>query len=68
MAITNPVVNKVFNDLDAYRDFCRFEGDGRVFDEKALYNNRDYNWQAYLKFQNKKAYQDRNKKYNNKQR
>ena len=31
MAITNPVINKVFNDLDAYRDYCRFEGSGRVF-------------------------------------
>ena len=50
MAITNPVVKKVFDDLDAYRDFCRFEGDGRVFDERSLYNSRDYNWQAYERF------------------
>jgi hypothetical protein len=47
MAITNSVVKKVFDDLDSYRDFCRFEGSGRVFDERALYNSRDYNWQAY---------------------
>ena len=25
---------KVFNDLDAYRDYCRFEG--KVYNEKAL--------------------------------
>ena len=25
MTIKNPVVNKVFNDLDAFRDYCRFE-------------------------------------------
>ncbi len=50
MAITNPVINKVFKDLDAYRDFCRFEGEGRVFDEKALYNRRDRNWQDYENF------------------
>ena len=50
MTITNPVVNKVFNDLDAYRDYCRFEG--RVFDEKALYKKDDSNWQAYQKYCN----------------
>ena len=50
MAITNPVINKVFNDLDAYRDFCRFEGSGRVFNENALYNRRDRNWQDYENF------------------
>lgn len=64
MAITNPVVNKVFNDLDAYRDFCRFEGEGRVFDERALYNSRDYNWQAYERFVNgsNTAYRPKGKK------
>jgi hypothetical protein len=50
MSITNPVVNKVFNDLDAYRDYCRFEG--KVFNEKALYNREDLNWQAYEKYRN----------------
>jgi hypothetical protein len=49
MTISNPTVNKVFNDLDAYRDYCRFEG--KVFDEKALYNKEDPNWQAYQKYQ-----------------
>jgi hypothetical protein len=48
MAIKNPVVNKVFNDLDSYRDWCRFEG--KVFDEKALYNKKDPMWQAYQKY------------------
>jgi len=41
--------NKVFNDLDKYRDYCRFEG--KVFDEKALYNKEDPNWEAYQKWQ-----------------
>jgi hypothetical protein len=50
MAITNPVVNKIFNDLDNYRDFCRFYGSGRVFNEKALYNNRDRNWRDYQEY------------------
>jgi hypothetical protein len=49
MTIANPVINKVFNDLDTYRDFCRFEG--KVFDEKALYNKEDANWTAYQKYQ-----------------
>ena len=40
---------KVFNDLDAYRDYCRFEG--KVFDEAALYKKEDPNWQAYQKYQ-----------------
>ncbi len=50
MSISNPVINKVFNDLDAYRDYCRFEG--KVFDEKALYKKEDPNWQAYEKYRN----------------
>ena len=49
MTITNPTVNKIFDDLDAYRDWCRFEG--KVFDEKALYNKKDANWRAYEKYQ-----------------
>ena len=40
---------RVFNDLDSFRDYCRFEG--KVFDEKALYNKEDPNWIAYQKYQ-----------------
>ena len=49
MTIANPAVNKVFNDLDQFRDYCRFEG--KVFDEKALYNKEDPVWIAYQKYQ-----------------
>jgi len=49
MTIANPAVNKVFNDLDQYRDYCRFEG--KVFDERALYKKEDPNWIAYQKYQ-----------------
>ena len=49
---------KVFNDLDAYRDYCRFEG--KVFNEKALYNKEDPNWQAYQKYQNYVRAKNRN--------
>jgi len=44
-----PPVNKIFDDLDRYRDFCRYEG--KVFDERALYNDGDRNWEAYKKYQ-----------------
>ena len=50
MSINNPTVRKIFDDLDTYRDYCRFEG--KVYDEKALYNKKDPNWQAYEKYQN----------------
>jgi len=49
MSITNPVVNKVFNDLDQFRDYCRFEG--KVFNEKDLYKKDATVWQAYQKYQ-----------------
>jgi hypothetical protein len=35
MTIANPAVNKVFNDLEAFKDYCRFEG--KVFNEADLY-------------------------------
>ena len=56
---------KVFNDLDKYRDFCRFEG--KVFDERALYNKHDPNWEAYQKWQGWMRAKARNasRKFNN---
>jgi hypothetical protein len=50
IAFDRAAYQKVFNDLDEYRDYCRFEG--KVFNEKALYNRDDKNWQSYLKYQN----------------
>jgi hypothetical protein len=41
---------KVFNDLDKFRDYCRFEG--KVFNEADLYKKDAPIWQAYQKFQN----------------
>lgn len=49
MSIENPVINKVFNDLETYLDYCR--GEGKVFNEQALYNKEDPNWIAYQKYQ-----------------
>jgi hypothetical protein len=59
MAITNPTVSKIFADLEAYKDWCRFEG--KVFDEAALYKKSDPNWQAYGKYQNYLRAKARNK-------
>jgi hypothetical protein len=54
VTISNPTINKVFNDLDQFRDFCRFEG--HVFNEKNLYRGDARVWQAFTKWKNwKKA-------------
>jgi hypothetical protein len=49
MSIKDPVVRKVFDDLDKFRDFCRFEG--KVFNEKDLYCKDAPVWIAYNKHQ-----------------
>ena len=49
MTIKNSVVNKVFNDLEAFKDYCRFEG--KVFDEADLYKKDAPVWIAYQKYQ-----------------
>jgi hypothetical protein len=52
MAYNFPPVNKIFDDLDKFRDFCRFENRGYPFDEAALYNDKHPVWIAYQKHQN----------------
>ena len=53
MAYNVPSINKIFNDLDSYRDFCAHayaDGfSGFVFDEKDLYNDSSWVWRAYTK-------------------
>jgi len=49
MTIKNSVVNKVFNDLEAFKDYCRFEG--KVFNEADLYKKDASVWIAYQKYQ-----------------
>ena len=49
MAINFPPVNKIFDDLDKFRDYCRFEG--KVFNEADLYKDGSYVWEAYKKYQ-----------------
>jgi hypothetical protein len=48
MAYNFPPVDKIFDDLDEYRDYCRFNG--KVYDEAALYRKSDPNWQAFEKY------------------
>ena len=49
MANNFPPVDKVFDDLDKFRDYCRFEG--KVFNEADLYKDSSPVWQAYKKYQ-----------------
>jgi hypothetical protein len=41
----NPNIVKIFQDLEAYQDFCRFEL--RNFDPADLYKRDNENWKAY---------------------
>lgn len=50
MAQNFPPVNKIFDDLDKFRDYCRFEG--KVFNEADLYKEDAPVWQQYKKHQN----------------
>lgn len=47
MSISNPAVNKIFNDLDKYRDFCRTYG--HRFNEADLYNYRSLSYKLFQK-------------------
>lgn len=56
-----PQVEKVFNDLDLYLDFCRFEL--RDFNPAHLYDKSNYNYRAYLNsLRPSRPWQNRNKK------
>ena len=51
-----PAYDKVFRDLENFKDFCRFTGDAKsvafVFDEKNLYDEKSYAWRAYQRHVN----------------
>ena len=50
----NPVINKIFEDLEKYLTFC--QDFGYRYNELDLYNFKSYSWQQYSKFsQNKNA-------------
>ena len=44
----NPEVVQIFDDLDKFRDFCRFEG--YRFNEKDLYDSKSRAWTQFLNF------------------
>jgi len=46
MAIKDPLIRKIFDDLDAFRDYCRYEG--KVFREASLYKKGDRVWESYM--------------------
>jgi len=49
MSTNFPPVNQVFDDLEKFLNYCRFEG--KVFDERFLYNEHATSWQSYKKWQ-----------------
>lgn len=44
-----PEVTQILDDLEKYQEFC--VAHGRVFNEAALYNERDRDFSDFLKFQ-----------------
>jgi hypothetical protein len=42
-----PEVNKIYDDLDNYRQFC--VDFGHYFDEKDLYNHHSQSWQDFMR-------------------
>ena len=52
----NPRAEQVWNDLEAYRDFCRMYG--YRFDEANLYNMQCYPFQQFNKMRNGKNFKD----------
>jgi hypothetical protein len=53
---SNPALTQIFDDLDAYRDFCR--DFGYKFDESDLYNMKKYPFQQFNKFRTGKRAKD----------
>jgi len=60
MANNFPPVNEIFDELDRFRDFCRYEG--KVFNEASLYRDKDPVWQDYKRY---RAYHDNKARRNN---
>ena len=59
-----PEVVKIFNDLDLYRDFCRYNG--FKFSEKDLYKKESRAWKAFENRNNhKKAFRNKFNKRRN---
>jgi len=46
--VMKPEVNQIYDDLEKYREFC--VSHGRVFNEAALYNERDKDFSDFMRF------------------
>lgn len=60
----NPNIVKIFDDLEAYLDFCRFEL--REFNPAELYKKDSENWKAYMA--SKRRFKSGNKPHYNRKR
>ena len=68
-----PAYDKIFRDLENFKDFCRDVGDAKnvafVYNEKDLYNERSYVWRSYQRHVNHlKAKSRSGKNFNHKRR
>ena len=48
----SPEVTKIYNDLDAWLNYCRFNM--IKYDEADLYNNKSFTYRQYTKYISKK--------------
>ena len=46
MAIKDPLIRKIFDDLDLFRDYSKYEG--KPFREASLYKKGDRIWESYM--------------------
>ena len=53
---SNPRVHQIFDDLDAYLNFCK--NFGYSFDERDLYSNKSYVYRQFTKFITGKSVKD----------
>ena len=70
---SNPHIVKIFDDLEAFHDWCRFEM--CEFNEAHLYNRESWQWRNFEKSKRpkkpwngeRKPYQGKNPRYHNSQ-
>jgi hypothetical protein len=55
-------LDKIFDDLNKFRDYCRFNG--KIFDESHLYKNSSEVWRSYQHYLKHGPFTPRKKKYN----
>ena len=61
--ILKPEVEKIFDDLEAWLDHCRFNL--LPYDEKDLYRSQEYkNFQRWNRLQSERKYYNNNRKFN----